>query len=652
LICSGESKTKMKEVEQSIPERFEEIARKFPDRLAVKNEKQTLTYKELNQAANRIADAIVRRFGKENEPVAVLLDHGAAPIVAFLGLLKAAKIVVTIDPSAPIERIHRILEHSRATGMVVNSTSLSKAAGALGARRPTIDIDELGPDLSNENLGLAVYPDTLAEIVYTSGSTGEPKGVLRSHRFYLPSIKGREANHVCSNDRFLNLHAATASGFFLDSFRALFAGAAVFPFNTKKNGLSCLADWLVQEEITILRAFSSVFRSFGCTLPGERQFPRLRRIELGGESLWKSDVDLYKKKFSDDCVLTFVLAGSETGKICQFEIDKHTEIADDIVPVGRSFEETAVLLLDERGNEVGPGEIGEIAVRSRYLALGYWSDAALTQEKFLADPDGGDERIYLTGDLGRFLPNGCLTHLGREDFLVKIRGYRVSLVGIEGALLAHPAVKQAAVIALDSEAGEKSLAAYVVPRNEPPPKITQLSEFLRKKLPDYMVPSAFVFLKELPQTNGKIDRRSLPQPSRVRPDLDEPCIDPKNEVEAKLVRFWETILDIRPIGIHDNFLDLGGHSLLAVRLLAEIEKEFNKRIPLSNLFERPTIEHLASLIRQTTPLTSQSSLVAIQPRGAKSPFFCVHELFGDVLFYMTLARRFVEDRTFYALYSR
>ncbi|MGH7835363.1 MAG: non-ribosomal peptide synthetase, partial [Candidatus Binatia bacterium] len=352
---------------------------------------------------------------------------------------------------------------------------------------------------------------------------------------------------------------------------------------------------------TIYHGFSSTFRALAGNLSEGERFPDLRLLILSGETITNSDLELYRKHFSPISVLMLSYGSTETGNICTRFMDRDIEITEGIVPVGYVKEDKTVLLLDEEGNKIASGEVGEIAVRSRHLAGGYWRNPELTRQKFIPDSDGGDQRICLTGDLGRFLSDGRLVHLGRKDNLVKIRGYRVGIPEIETALLEHDKVKEAVVVAWDKEGGEKFLAAYVVPGTEPAPTVTDLSGFLRTKLADYMIPAAFTFLQSFPRVNGKIDRRSLPRPQRTRPNFSQIYAPAASNVEQKLVQIWEEVLDIRPIGIHDNFFDLGGHSLAATRVVSNVLKNFQLELSLQSLFQSPTVAQMASVITENQP---------------------------------------------------
>jgi acyl carrier protein len=333
-------------------------------------------------------------------------------------------------------------------------------------------------------------------------------------------------------------------------------------------------------------------------LSDHAELPRVRLIHLSGAPITRVDFELFKRKFVPGTLLWIGMGSTEARGICSAIVDHSFPFPEEGCPVGYPAVGKKILLLDESGHEVGPGEVGEIAVKGRNLNPGYWRKPVLTSAKFLPDSSGGNERIYLTGDLGRMLPDGFLIYLGRKDFMVKIRGYRVEPTEVENMLLNHTQVKEVGVVAWDREPEEKYLTAYIVPRRVVAPKINELSNFLRQQLPDYMIPSNFVFLKSLPFTNGKLDRAALPRPDHKRPDLGQPYTAPHSEVEQKLVEIWEELLDVRPIGIHDNFFDLGGHSLAATRVVSQVIKRFQLELPLQSLFKAPTVAAMAAIIAQ------------------------------------------------------
>jgi amino acid adenylation domain-containing protein len=589
------------EIEQSIPKRFEEQARKYSNRTAVVTRNQTLTYDQLNQGVDRLAGAILHQRGGRQEPIALLLEQSASAISTILGVLKAGKIYVPLDTTYPQARIEYILEDSQAPVIVTNNRNfllareLAKHNGC-----QLLNIDELDPISFVEEPDSHISPDSLAWILYTSGSTGQPKGVVQTHRNVLHDIMNyTNAFHICQADRLILLTSYSVVDTVRTMYGALLNGASLYPVDVKKDGLTHLADWLNHHQITIYRSFSTLFRHFIDTLDGDQQFPKLRLLYLCGEPVYRRDLELYKKQFSPDCIFVNGIGSTECLTYRWNLMDKKIQVNDNNVPVGYPLEDIEVLLLDDDGKEVAFNEIGEMSVRSRYLSPGYWRRPELSQVKFLSDPNGGDERIYRTGDLGLILDDGCLVHMGRKDFQVKIRGYRIEVGEIEAALLNIDNIKEAVVILREDRPRDRYLAAYIVPSRQPALSITALRHALAEKLPGYMVPSAFIILDALPLLpNGKLDRQRLPYPDSSRPNLDTPFIVPETSVEQALAKIWAEVLNVNHVGAHDNFFDLGGHSLAATRIVSRVIKHFQVDLPLQSLFQSPTVAEMATVIAE------------------------------------------------------
>lgn len=589
------------EVEQSIPARFEQQVATYPDRMAVKGGTHALTYDELNKAANHVAHAILAQRGHNEEPIALLFKEGALVIAAILGVLKAGKMYVPLDATYPRTRTVSSLEDSGAGLLITHNQNLALARELAQGRVGLLNIDALDSSVSTENPHLPLSPQRLAYIMYTSGSTGQPKGVVETHRNVLHQImRLTNAFHICMADRQTLLRSCSFNGSVRDIFSTLLNGASLHVLNLAEEGIGKLAAWLIQEEITIFRAVSSVYRHFVSTLTGEQRFPSLRLIYAGGEAVNRRDVELFQQHFPEGCMFVNGLATTETGTIRLFCIDTETRLTGGFAPVGYAVEDMEVLLRDDEGLGVGCNEIGEIAVKSRYLSPGYWRRPDLTQAKFLPDPNGGAERLYLTGDLGRMLPDGCLEHLGRKDFQVKVRGHRIEVGEIETALLALDTIKEAVVVAREDRPDDKRLVAYLVPTHKPAPIVNSLRRALSETLPDRMIPSAFVLLDALPLTpTGKVDRRALPAPGRTRPALDNPFVAPCTPVEKALADVWAEVLGVDQVSVLDNFLELGGDSLLAAKVVAWVRETFHVDVPPWALLEAPTMVDMVAVIVQS-----------------------------------------------------
>ncbi len=638
------------DIEQSVPDRFEKVVASHSDRLAIKTAKHALTYDALNKAANRVARVVLERSRDSDRPAVVVFDHDAPIVVAILAVLKAGKTCVVLDPTYPEQRAAHIIEDSQAKLVLTDTKSFSLARQFSQPRHLILNIDEIDSNVSDKNLGLSISPDAFAFILYTSGSTGEPKGVIQNHRNVIHNaLRYATGCRIGSRDR-VTLFASFGTGQGTPAaFSALLSGAGLYPLPIKQEGVADLRRWLRDEKITIYISTPSLFRSFVSTLGEHDEFPKLRTIRLGAEQIRKRDIELYKKHFSGNCLLALFLSATEAGNLCQYFVDKEKEISGDIVPAGRPVDGIEILLLDDNGKEVAPHETGEIVVKSRFISSGYWRNPALTQAVFQHD---GDKRIYRTGDLGRFLPNGELEHLGRKDFQIKIRGYRVEVAEIESALLQLDPVKEAVVVAVKNRDGDAELAAYVVPSRWPAPGAKEIRSLLKQKLPDYMVPASFTMLEAFPlNPTGKVDRRALPTPTKDKPARNAEFVPPNQTVEHQLVQIWEEFLHVHRIGLRDSFFDLGGHSLLAAQMMHRVEQVCGQKVPLATLLAGPTIEHLAKALIEERVKETNSFLVQVQAGSAnKRPLFFMHgDLAGGGFYCLNLARGLGEDQPFYAL---
>jgi amino acid adenylation domain-containing protein len=610
------------EIEQSIPERFEKQVARYPDRIAVKTKTKQLSYADFNQVANRLARAISEHRSQENEPVALLLDHDASAIVAIFGALKAGRSFVPLDPSLPLSRLKYMLDDSGAKVIVTENHCLRLAQGLLERFRGIIDLDEVDALAATDNLRLPISPADKSCILYTSGTTGKPKGVVHTHRNELHNVMHHTNSLFLSADDRLTLLGSYSTGQGMqDLYCALLNGATLYPWSLKTAGLTGLADWLIQEQITVYHSAATVYRYVIKQLGDGYQFPDLRIIRLGSEPVSWKDVEMYKKHFGDRCVFVNALSSSETKTIRQCILTKDTDVTG-IVPVGYAVSDMDILVLDEDGNELGPNKTGEIAVRSSYLATGYWRSPELTRSTFQLCPNDVHARIFRTGEWGQMSADGCLAHFGRRDDQAKIRGYRIEIPEVELALLRNSAVDQVLVLCRENSRGDKYLIVYIVAARNPPPSVSELRVFLKEKIPDYMIPSVFIFLDSLPLTsNGKVDRNALPESSRARPVLDSEFIAPRDATEEALTRLWNEILGIDEIGVLDNHFDLGGNSLTAMQVCAHVGKQFGVAPSLQQFFESPTIASLSRAISAASGSAATIRDVRLQPfpRDANLP---------------------------------
>jgi amino acid adenylation domain-containing protein len=594
------------EIEQSIPQRFDEIARRYPDRLAVKMGDRKLSFDELNRAANRVAHGIIGQSGISNSTILLLFPQGVDVITAILAALKAGKCFVLADMSWPPERLAAILEDSQASLIVADRDRVHIASKSVGESIPWLDIRQLDDSFPTNNVGLDLSPELLGYIVYTSGSTGKPKGVFQNHRNILHGVMRRINGFRIAPDDRLTLLSSGGHQAIMNIFSAVLSGAAIFPFDAKVHSPVQLADWLRREGITIYHSSASLFHQLATMLTGDEDLSSIRLVRSASEATSNTDVELFQRHFSEDCIFSNGMGSTETGTSTLYFMGKHTAIVSERVPVGFPLNDMKILVVDDNGQEVKRECLGEIAIKSRYLALGYWRQPELSEAKFKRDPRDPAQRLYFTGDLGLMRPDGCLIHMGRMDFRVKIRGYGVELNEIERILLSHPAILHAVVVARENESGETGLIAYYTSRQAGRLTVSELRKFINEKLPDYMTPSAFVRLDALPLTpNGKVDRRALPDPGSPRPDLNTRYTPPATTTERQLASIWSKVLSVDQVGIHDNFFDLGGHSLAAFRMIARVIQSFQLGLPVKALFDAPTVAEMAAIITQTQ--TKQAS---------------------------------------------
>ena len=637
------------EIEQSIPRRFAKQVAAHPHRIAVETRAHSWTYAELHRRATDIARILLARGAGGAERIALYFDHEAPMIAALLGVLYAGKAYVPLDPTHPRERLLYMLDDVQAPVVLTHTRTLAGARTLASESRQIVDIDDpptpsgAGPPLPT------VAPETLAYILYTSGSTGVPKGVMQTHRNVLHFIRAYTNNlHISAEDRLTLLSSYSFDASVMAVFGALLNGATLCPIDVHQETPASFADWMRARAITLYHSTPTLYRHFVGTLDETEALPAVRLVVLGGEAVSLADVDLYRRHFSPDCLLVNGFGPTESTVSVQQIIDQPTARGLDVVPIGHPVADTEILLLDDAGETVPL--FGEIAIRSAHLALGYWRQPEQTREVFLPDPEGGDRRLYRTGDLGRRQADGSLVFAGRRDGQIKIRGFRVEPGEIEAVLGRHPAVRETVVVATEAQPGPP-LTAYVVPEQGHAPTGNDLRELLQQKLPPYMVPSAFVFLDSLPLSpSGKVDQRALPAPEVER--IEATYVAPRNGTQRQLTALWEQVLRRNPIGIRDDFFELGGHSLMAMQLCALIEEAFDEALPIATLFRAPTIETMARVLDDRGHSARWSSLVPIHPWGSRPPLFCVHGVTGDPFIYRHLALHLGDDQPVYGLQAR
>jgi len=621
------------ELDCTLPERFETVVRRHPDRLAVRDGDLRWSYEEVQVRADAVTAAVLQHLGMGASPVALLFHVEAAVIPAIFGVLAAGKFYVPLDPSTPPARLRQLLEDTGCRLLLTRGTTGQSAAEWEGIE--VLDFDTLrkapGPPARPVGLG----PSSFAYVIYTSGSTGRPKGVIQTHGNVLADMRrqGRDLSTE-AEDRYGLLFSAASSASACSIFGALLNGAAVTCYDSKRRGIGPMAAWFTDHEVSICDISVATLRLFAATLRGTERFPRMRLIAPGGEPLYRADIELCRRIFSADCFIQNSLGTTETRTATQYFIGPGTPVDDALIPVGYAVEGKEVLLLDAEGREVAEGEI---AIRSRHLSPGYWGRPDLTAAVFLPVPGRPGVFTYRTGDLGRRLPDGRLVHLGRKDFQVKINGYRVEIAEVEDVLLRCEGVEEAAVVARRGPEGATRLAAFVVPRAGVSLTRSRLRSACAGELPPYAIPSEFLRSPALPKTeNGKLNRRLLTETGQGEPLEATGYVAPRDAVEQAMCDSWQRILGCPRVGIEDDFFLLGGDSVRAMESLLEIERQFGRRLTPGAFLPSATVSALARQLREGNDDAASVQIVPLKPGGPGRPLYLVHSVFGSFLHYRAL----------------
>jgi len=633
-----------------IHQMFEAQVERTPNAVAVVFEDKQLTYRELNTRANKIAHYL-QRWGVEPEVlVGICMERSLEMIVGLLGILKAGGAYVPMDPVYPQERLAFMLENTQIS-VLLTQNRLVQRLPRHSAKVVCLDaVSELIAQEREENPLCRVSASNLAYVMYTSGSTGRPKGVSIIHRGVIRIACGVDYANLTSDQVFLQLAPISFDASTFEIWGCLLNGARLVVFPAHTPTLEELGQVVKLHQITILWLTAGLFH----LMVDERldDLKPLGQLLAGGDVLSVPHVQKVLQELGECRVINGYGPTESTTFTCSHPMTAQNQLGT-CVPIGRPISNTQVYILDCYLKPVPAGISGELYIGGDGLARGYLNQPDLTAEKFIPHPFTKEPgaRLYRTGDIARYLPNGDIEFLGRTDYQVKLRGFRIELGEIEAVLVQHPAVRETVVIVREDIPGEKRLVAYLIPNQRPAPPVSDLRRFLKQELPDYMVPSAFVLLSALPLTpNGKVDRRALPVPDQAPSTLKGNFVAPRDPLEHQLTQIWEQLLDIQPIGIHDNFFELGGHSLLAVRMMHQIEQVWGQKLPLSTLFTDATVEHLARVLLQQNQRDLRSPLVTIQSGGDKRPFFFLHgDWNGGGLYCLSLARYLGNDQPFYAL---
>ncbi|MEH2221001.1 MAG: amino acid adenylation domain-containing protein [Nostoc sp.] len=610
--------------DKCIHQLFEEQVARTPDAVAVVFENQHLTYHELNCRANQLAHYLRSLGVKPDVLVGICVERSLEMVVGLLGILKAGGAYVPIDPGYPTERLAYMLNDSQVSVLLTQEKLLTILPEHIAC---VVCLDKDWENISAESednpLGDS-QANNLAYVIYTSGSTGQPKGTLVNHSNVVRLFAATDSWYHFNQDDVWTLFHSYAFDFSVwEIWGALLYGGrlVVVPYLVTRSPES-FYQLLCQEQVTILNQTPSAFRQL---IQGEQSQVtignlNLRLVIFGGEALELKSLQPWFERHSDNSPQLVNMYGiTETTVHVTYRPLSKADLNHKASVIGCPIPDLQVYVLDEYKNPVPIGIPGEMYVGGAGVARGYLNRPELTAERFISHPfsNNSQAQLYKTGDLARYLPNGELEYLGRIDNQVKIRGFRIELGEIEVLLASHPDLWESVVVVREDEPGDKRLVAYVVPQVEQSPTVAELRQFLKAKLPEYMVPYAFVLLESLPLTaNGKVDRRALP-----KPDLDstllEKYVAPRTPIEEMLVQIWAQVLKVEQVGIHNNFFELGGHSLLATQIISRLPETFGISLLLRSLFESPTVAQLSEVILRELQTGSSLMLPPILPVSSK-----------------------------------
>jgi len=605
--------------EIAIHDGFAAQAKRGPHRTAVVDSEGEWTYAELATLSSRLANYLRREGVRSGDVVAVYATPSAPLVWCLLAILKAGGVFLILDAAYPAHRLRRCLEKAkpvallslRSAGALPRVIEEFAAGGALRCRlyvpaKKAQVLDEFLPHGDAADPGVSVSGRDPSYVVFTSGSTGEPLGVVGTHLAVSHFLHWHiDTFGLKEDDRFSLLSGLAHDPLLRDVFTPLWLGASLhIPPAEVREAPGRLAQWLSRESISVCHSTPAMAEFLGEPAAGSQDaLGSLRWMFFGGDRLTHGLVQRVGR-WAPSCGLVNFYGTTETPQAMSFEaIDVEASAGQppgEGVPIGRGIDGAQLLLLNQAGRRAGVGEFAEIYVRAPYLSIGYVDEQALTDERFLANPftSATEDRIYRTGDMGRYLPDGRVAFAGRKDKQLKLRGFRIELGEIEAVLARHPEVREVVVLLREDVPGAPRLVAYVVARNGDL-VIADLRAWLRRQLPDYMLPAAFAVLPALPLTpNGKVDRNALPAPDAAA-YASRAYEAPVGEVESALAQIWVAVLNLERVGRHDHFFELGGHSLMAVQVTSRIHRQFGVALPLRQIFEAPTIAELAAIVERT-----------------------------------------------------
>lgn len=640
--------------DKTVHQFFEEQVLKTPDNIALIFGEQQLTYRQLNEKANQLAHYLRKRGVKADTLIAMVCERSLEMIVGIYAILKAGGAYVPMDPTNPQERLSYMMEDIKTSILLTQSSLKEKVPSTITT---VINLDELDKFLVNEskdNPNIEVGPNNLAYLIYTSGSTGKPKGVMIEHHCLSNYLWGRKLIFkLTPMDRFILKASYTFDASVHEIFLPTSVGATLVILEPEMHkDINYLCEFIVKHGITNILLITSMLQAM-LYEPKFSDCLSLRQVYCGGEALFSQCVDDFYNLLKAELINLYGPTEATIDVSTWFAVKNST-----IIPIGKPSYNTQFYILDSSLQPVPIGVVGELYIGGEGLARGYLNLPEITAERFINNPflskekreQNQNTKLYRTGDLCRYLEDGNVEYINRIDHQVKIRGFRIEIGEIESDLLEHPAIQETIVLAREDEPGNKRLVAYYVVKQNATVDSNSLHQYLKAKLPEYMIPSFFIQLDKMPLTpNDKLDRKALPVPEGG--EIRQHYVAPQTSTEVGLAKIWQEILHLEQVGIHDNFFELGGHSLLVSQMVSRVKRNLNIVLSLQQVFKTPTIADLAAQLDSRVQYVHRC-LVSLNHEGIAQPLFCVHPIGGNVFCYGHLARALDGVRTCFGLQSQ
>ena len=611
-----------------------------------------VTYAEANQSANVIFHALQGMANKKGIGIGLFMKDPRRIIPAMMGVLKSGYYFIPLDVNYPKTTLHYIFKNAEIKVVLTVDRDADRIHSLASGDLTIINLDELDYEVVITEPVVNYSPDDIVQILYTSGSTGQPKGAIEDYRYLV-----RAAFHKLDvfendpDDRILQLSSFNYSAAHTLVFAALLYGVTICYYNVKEDGFSGLPEWINRQGIVTYYSTPTVFRSLISILGPDEKLPSVRNFSLGGEKRLGKDIEELRKHFPGAQKIRLGFAATETQAVTSmtFPIDFNF-FEQEYLPSGKPYSDLRVYIWDGNGKPLPPGEEGEIVVHGDALARGYINNPELTRARFISDPVNPGWQYFKTGDLGKLLADGQLVHLGRMDNMVKIKGIRIEIDSIENHLQSYPGIVRVASRVIEGTKGNKKLALYFVGEKGIEIPISDLRRYLAERLPAHLLPHYLIGLDNIPLTRtNKVATNQLPLPQMIRPDLSNKYIPPADDVEEKLVEVWEELVGIEGIGVTDNFFDIGGDSLLGVLLFVKIEEIWGRNLPVSVLLKASTIRLLAEIIRNDEVSQDFAPVIPINTVGEHPPLFFIPGKGGYPTRIRHLAKKIDPQTPVYAL---